>query len=52
MLSLESMAVHAGAFIGLLGGGCLGMNYSIATAWSVSGMILLIISPWLYKKGI
>ena len=52
MLSLESMFVHAGAFVGLLTGGWLGNYYSISTAWTASGVLLLLIAPWLFKKGI
>jgi len=52
MLSLESMTAHAGAFCGLIGGGWLGSNYSISTAWAGSGILLLIIAPFLWKKGI
>jgi MFS family permease len=52
MLSLESMTVHAGAFFGLIGGGWLGKNYSIETAWIVSGLILLSFAPFLWKKGV
>lgn len=52
MLSLESMMTHAGAFIGLLGGGWLGNTFSISTAWAGSGLILLIIAPFLWKKGV
>lgn len=52
MLSLESMTTHAGAFIGLLGGGWLGNTFSISTAWAGSGLILLILAPILWKKGV
>ncbi|MDP3836809.1 MAG: MFS transporter [bacterium] len=51
MLSLDSMALSAGAFIGLVGGGWLGTQ-SIALAWTVSGLLLVSLFPLLYKKGI
>lgn len=52
MLSLESMTSHAGAFCGLIGGGWLGNYYSISVAWAGSGIILLALVPWLWKKGV
>lgn len=52
MLSLESMASHAGAFFGLVGGGWLGNHYSITIAWAGSGILLILVAPFLWKKGI
>ena len=52
MLSLESMASHAGAFFGLIGGGWLGNHYSISIAWAGSGFLLMLTVPFLWKKGI
>lgn len=52
MLSLESMGVHAGAFLGLLGSGWLGSHYSISLAWTSSGLLLILLAPFIWKKGL
>ncbi|PKM89409.1 hypothetical protein CVU83_00105 [Candidatus Falkowbacteria bacterium HGW-Falkowbacteria-2] len=51
MLSLDAMALSAGAFVGLIGGGWLG-THSIALAWSGSGILLLAVVPLLYRKAV
>ncbi|MGE5426074.1 MAG: MFS transporter [Bacillota bacterium] len=52
MLSLESMGAHAGAFVGLIGGGWIAESLSISAAWSGSGLLLLVLTPLLWKKSI
>lgn len=54
VLSLDSMMVKVGSFIGLLASGWIAKNYSIETAWFSSGLFLLVallIFLWPRKKN-
>lgn len=52
MLSLDSMVSHAGAVIGLIGGGWISTSFSLGTAWASSGILLIAIAPFIWKRGI
>lgn len=51
LISFESMSHHIGGMIGLLFSGFLAEYASIATAWMLSGGILVTSTLWLMRKG-
>jgi MFS family permease len=51
IVSFESIAHHIGGAIGLVGSGVLATLLSISVAWTVSAVVLLLLTAFIWKYG-
>lgn len=51
IFSLEAAIGQLAASLGLIGGSWIVLHYSVDLAWMISGIILIMLSPWLWQEG-